>query len=288
MPDDQFKNRLILVVDDEERMVRFIRLNLEHDGFKVIEAFNGTKAINQVRSNLPDLVLLDIMMPDMDGFEVLRIIRETSNVPVIMLTAKGEEDDRVRGLELGADDYVTKPFSPRELVSRVRAVLRRTETTGVSTHGLIEVDERLKLDFERREIWVDGELVKLRPTEYRLLYHLVQNAGWVVTHDQILAKVWGYEYRDEPHYVRLYINYLRKKLEEDPANPKYILTERGVGYRFVDFRRKDFHRKPVISLTHELTKKFFNLAGDRFNRHQGQCPCIYAANWQGGNGYCKG
>jgi len=239
MPDDQFKNRVILVVDDEERMVRFIRLNLEHDGFKVIEAFNGTKAINQVRSNLPDLVLLDIMMPDMDGFEVLRIIRETSNVPVIMLTAKGEEDDRVRGLELGADDYVTKPFSPRELVSRVRAVLRRTETTGVSTHGLIEVDERLKLDFERREIWVDGELVKLRPTEYRLLYHLVQNAGWVVTHDQILGKVWGYEYRDEPHYVRLYINYLRKKLEQDPANPKYILTERGVGYRFVDFRRKD-------------------------------------------------
>ncbi len=239
MPDDQFKNRVILVVDDEERMVRFIRLNLEHDGFKVIEAFNGTKAINQVRSNLPDLVLLDIMMPDMDGFEVLRIIRETSNVPVIMLTAKGEEDDRVRGLELGADDYVTKPFSPRELVSRVRAVLRRTETTGVGTHGLIEVDERLKLDFERREIWVDGELVKLRPTEYRLLYHLVQNAGWVVTHDQILGKVWGYEYRDEPHYVRLYINYLRKKLEQDPANPKYILTERGVGYRFVDFRRKD-------------------------------------------------
>jgi two-component system KDP operon response regulator KdpE len=239
MPNDQFKNRVILVVDDEERMVRFIRLNLEHDGFNVIEAFNGSQAINQVRSNLPDLVLLDIMMPDMDGFEVLRIIRETSNVPVIMLTAKGEEDDRVRGLELGADDYVTKPFSPRELVSRVRAVLRRTETTGVSTHGLIEVDERLKLDFDRREIWVDDELVKLRPTEYRLLYHLVQNAGWVVTHDQILGKVWGYEYRDEPHYVRLYINYLRKKLEEDPANPKYILTERGVGYRFVDFRRKD-------------------------------------------------
>ncbi|MFN2158632.1 MAG: response regulator transcription factor [Anaerolineales bacterium] len=239
MSNDQFKNRVILVVDDEERMVRFIRLNLEHDGFKVIEAFNGTQAINQVRSNLPDLVLLDIMMPDMDGFEVLRIIRETSNVPVIMLTAKGEEDDRVRGLELGADDYVTKPFSPRELVSRVRAVLRRTETTGVSTHGLIEVDDRLKLDFDRREIWVDGELVKLRPTEYRLLYHLVQNAGWVVTHDQILGKVWGYEYRDEPHYVRLYINYLRKKLEEDPANPKYILTERGVGYRFVDYKRKE-------------------------------------------------
>lgn len=219
-------------------MVRFIRLNLEHDGFRVIEAFNGTQAINKVRSNLPDLVLLDVMMPDIDGFEVLRILRETSSIPVIMLTAKGEEGDRVRGLELGADDYITKPFSPRELVSRVRAVLRRTEMGTAATHGLIEVDDRLKIDFDRREVWVDGKLVNLRPTEYRLLYHLIQNAGWVVTHDQILAKVWGYEYRDEPHYVRLYINYLRKKLEKDPTNPKYILTERGVGYRFVDFRRK--------------------------------------------------
>ena len=237
MPDNRITDRKILVVDDEERMVRFIRLNLEHDGFQVIEAFNGMKAIEKVRSSLPDLVLLDVMMPDMDGFEVLRVIREVSSIPVIMLTAKGEEDDRVRGLELGADDYVTKPFSPRELVSRVRAVLRRTEGAS-SVHGLIEVDDRLKLDFDRREVWVEGELVQLRPTEYRLLYHLVQNAGWVISHDQLLAKVWGYEYRDEPHYVRLYINYLRKKLEEDPSNPKYILTERGVGYRFVDFRRQ--------------------------------------------------
>lgn len=239
MSDYRLKDRRILVVDDEERMVRFIRLNLEHDGFRVIEAFNGTQAINKVRSNLPDLVLLDIMMPDIDGFEVLRIIREVSTIPVIMLTAKGEEDDRVRGLELGADDYITKPFSPRELVSRVKAVLRRTETASGSTHGVIEVDSRLKLDFDRREVWVNEELVQLRPTEYRLLYHLVQNAGWVISHDQLLAKVWGYEYRDEPHYVRLYINYLRKKLEEDPSNPKYILTERGVGYRFVDYRRKN-------------------------------------------------
>jgi DNA-binding response OmpR family regulator len=237
MADNQYRDRKILVVDDEERMVRFIRLNLEHDGFRVIEAFNGNQAINKARSNLPDLVLLDVMMPDLDGFEVLRVLREVSSVPVIMLTAKGEEEDRVRGLELGADDYITKPFSPRELVSRVRAVLRRTETATSTTHGLIEVDDRLKIDFDRREVWVDGKLVKLRPTEYRLLYHLVQNAGWVITHDQLLAKVWGYEYRDEPHYVRLYINYLRKKLEEDPTNPKYILTERGIGYRFVDFRR---------------------------------------------------
>ena len=239
MTDTRIKDRQILVVDDEERMVRFIRLNLEHDGFRVSEAFNGNQAINKIRSNLPDLVLLDVMLPDIDGFEVLRIVREASSVPVIMLTAKGEEDDRVRGLELGADDYITKPFSPRELSSRVRAVLRRTETSGPSTHGLIEVDDRLKIDFDRREVWVDGELVKLRPTEYRLLYHLVQNAGWVISHDQLLAKVWGYEYRDEPHYVRLYINYLRKKLEKDPSSPKYILTERGIGYRFIDFRRKN-------------------------------------------------
>jgi DNA-binding response OmpR family regulator len=236
--DKTLRERRILVVDDEERMVRFIRLNLEHDGFRVMEAYNGTQAINKVRSSLPDLVLLDVMMPDIDGFEALRIIREVSSVPVIMLTAKGEEDDRVRGLELGADDYITKPFSPRELVSRVRAVLRRVETPGSPMHGLIEVDEHLNIDFDRREVWLDNKLIKLRPTEYRLLYHLVQNAGWVVTHDQLLSKVWGYEYRDEPHYVRLYINYLRKKLEEDPASPKYILTERGIGYRFVDFRRQ--------------------------------------------------
>ena len=235
---EEFERRRILVIDDEERMVRFIRLNLEHDGFLVSEAFNGKQAIQRLRDTTPDLILLDVMMPDIDGFEVLQMIREISSVPVIMLTAKGEEDDRVRGLELGADDYVTKPFSPRELVSRVKAVLRRTEGATGSMHGLIEVDEHLKMDFDRREVWKDGKIVKLRPTEDRLLYHLVQNAGWVVSHDQLLAKVWGYEYRDEPHYVRLYINYLREKLEDDPANPKYILTERGVGYRFVDYKRQ--------------------------------------------------
>ncbi|KPL07152.1 Fis family transcriptional regulator [bacterium SM23_57] len=237
MNSDRTQGHTILVVDDEKRMVRFIRLNLEQDGYRVISAYNGTEALEQVRTKLPSLVLLDVMMPDIDGFEVLRKIREASTVPVIMLTAKGEEDDRIRGLELGADDYVTKPFSPRELVSRVKAVLRRTETFD-DTANVIELDDWLKLDFNRREIWVGGELVQLRPTEYRLLYHLVQNAGWVVTHDQLLTKVWGYEYQDEPHYVRLYINYLRKKIEKDPSNPEYILTERGVGYRFVDYRRK--------------------------------------------------
>ncbi len=227
----------ILAVDDEQRMVRFIQLNLEQDGFEVVTAYNGKEALEQVRTQLPDLILLDIMMPDINGFDVLKKIREVNNVPVIMLTAKGEEDDRIQGLELGADDYITKPFSPRELVSRIRAVLRRTKSFKEDEVDQIKVDDRLTLDFSRREVWVEGEKVDLRPTEYRLLYHLVQNAGWVNTHEQLLSKVWGFEYQDEPHYVRLYVNYLRKKLEEDPSNPKYILTERGVGYRFVDFRR---------------------------------------------------
>ena len=235
----QVTNKKILVVDDEERMLRFIRLNLEHDGFQVIEAVKGREALDKLRTGMPDLILLDVMLPDIDGFEVLTMIREISTTPIIMLTAKGEEDDRVKGLELGADDYVTKPFSPRELVSRVKAVLRRVEAESDENDEVIEVDDRLKIDFNRREIWVEGELVKLRPTEYRLLYHLVQNAGWVLTYDQILSRVWGYEYRDEPHYVRLYINYLRQKLEKDPSNPEYILTERGVGYRFVDYNREE-------------------------------------------------
>jgi len=228
----------ILVVDDEPRMIHFIRLNLEHDGFEVIDADSGVTALDQHRDQLPDLILLDVMMPELNGFETLKLIREISTVPVIMLTAKGEEEDRVKGLELGADDYITKPFSPRELVSRVRAVLRRTQMPSTPVNELIEVDERLKIDFDRREIWVEDKLVKLRPTEFRLLYHLVQNAGWVVPHEQLLAKVWGYEYRDETHYLRLYINYLRQKLERDPSNPAYIQTERGVGYRFVDFRKQ--------------------------------------------------
>lgn len=237
LPENRFRNYRILVVEDEQRMARFIRLNLEHDGFRVTEAYDGTQALNKLRIVMPDLVLLDVMLPDFDGFEVLKTIRSISTVPVIMVTAKSEEEERIHGLELGADDYVTKPFSPRELVSRVKAVLRRTEITSESTHGIIEVDENLKMDFDRHEVWVEGKLVNLRPTEYRLLYYLVQNAGWVVSHDQILTNVWGYEYREQPHYVRLYINYLRQKIEKDPADPKYILTERGIGYRFVDFRR---------------------------------------------------
>jgi two-component system KDP operon response regulator KdpE len=229
-------SKLVLIVDDEARMRRFMRMNLELEGYRVIEGGNGLEAIDRVREDLPDLVLLDVMMPEMDGFEALHIIRETSNVPVIMLTVRDDEEDKVKGLELGADDYVTKPFSPRELASRIKAVIRRTEMDSPSTDGMVIVDDYLQIDFNRRQVFVGGKPIKLRPTEYRLLYHLVQNAGYTLTHEIILSKVWGYEYQDESQYVRLYITYLRQKIEPDPGQPRYILTERGIGYRFVDFR----------------------------------------------------
>jgi two-component system KDP operon response regulator KdpE len=231
------EEKLILVVDDESRMVRFVRMNLELEGYQVAEASSGIEALDKVRDELPDLVVLDVMMPEMDGFETLARLREISTVPVIMLTVKGDEEDRIRGLELGADDYVTKPFSPRELASRIRAVLRRAEMPSPVARTTIRVDDRLEIDFRQREVIVDGERIRLRPTEYRLLYHLVNNAGWIMTHEMLLSKVWGYEYRDEAGLLRLYITYLRKKIEPEPGNPRYILTERGVGYRFVDFKR---------------------------------------------------
>lgn len=228
--------RLVLVVDDESRMRRFIRMNMELEGYQVIEADNGIKALDQIRQHNPDLLIMDVMMPEMDGFETLRLVREISTVPVILLTVKSDEEDKTRGLDLGADDYVTKPFSPRELSSRVGAVLRRASWPSPTPRTVLRIDDRLSVDFNRHQVIVDGERIELRPTEYRLLNHLIQNAGWVVPHDTLLAKVWGYEYREETHYLRLYINYLRKKIEVDPTKPKYILTERGVGYRFWDFR----------------------------------------------------
>jgi two-component system KDP operon response regulator KdpE len=233
--------QLILIVDDEARMRRFMQMNLDLEGYRVIEASNGLEAINRVREDLPDLVLLDVMMPELDGFEALRIIRETSTVPVIMLTVRDDEEDKVKGLELGADDYVTKPFSPRELASRIKAVIRRTEMDsplGPGGKSLVKVDDYLQVDFNHRQVFIGGQPIKLRPTEYRLLYHLIQNAGYTLSHEIILSKVWGYEYQDESQYVRLYITYLRQKIEPDPANPRYILTERGIGYRFVDFQHK--------------------------------------------------
>jgi two-component system KDP operon response regulator KdpE len=233
------EEKVILIVDDEPRMVRFVRMNLELEGYQVAQAGSGLEALEKVRDELPDLVLLDVMMPEMDGFETLARLREISTVPVIMLTVKGDEEDRIRGLELGADDYVTKPFSPRELASRIRAVLRRAEMPSPVAKTTIEIDDHLQIDFRQREVIVDGERIGLRPTEYRLLYHLVNNAGWVMTHEMLLSKVWGYEYRDESGLLRLYITYLRQKIEPDPSHPRYILTERGVGYRFVDYRDQE-------------------------------------------------
>ena len=226
------RSMTVLVVDDEPRLVDVVRMNLEVEGYRVVAAASGMEALERLKQDLPDLVILDVMMPEMDGYETLRQIRDVSNVPVIMLTVRQDEQDRIRGLEIGADDYLGKPYSPRELQSRIKAVLRRTFTPSPARKTAIVVDDDLTIDFDRHKVWVRGAEVTLRPTEYRLLYHLVNNAGRLLTHETLLSKVWGHEYRDESHYLRLYITYLRQKLERDPAHPKYILTERGVGYRF--------------------------------------------------------
>jgi two-component system KDP operon response regulator KdpE len=225
----------ILVVDDEPRMVQMIAMNLKLEGYEVISAPDGYQALEKVTKEMPDLILLDIMMPDMDGFETLKRVREISSVPVIFLSVKAEEPDRVHGLDLGADDYITKPFSPRELVSRIKAVLRRMGSENTVKKTEIKVDAELTIDFDQRRVIVRGKEVRLRATEYRLLYQLVTNAGKLMSHETLLSRVWGPEYQDEDQYVRLYITYLRQKIEKDPKNPHYILSERGLGYRFVEF-----------------------------------------------------
>jgi two-component system, OmpR family, KDP operon response regulator KdpE len=242
MPDGE--HRLVLVVDDEPRLAKFVRMNLEVEGFRVEEARSGLQALDKARDLLPDVVILDVAMPEMDGFETLRYLRQTSTVPVIMLTVRSDEDDRIRGLELGADDYVTKPFSPRELTTRVKALIRRATMPPLTEKTETRIDDRLTIDLKRQEVVVDGRSVKLRPTEYRLLYHLVSNAGWLMTHQMLLSRVWGHEYIDDTQLLRLYVNYLRQKIEPDPANPRYILTEHGSGYRFVDFRRAAGNEAP--------------------------------------------
>lgn len=231
--------KTIIVVDDEPRMVRFIKMNLDLEGYRALEANDGFQALEKVREFQPALVLLDVEMPGMDGFETLKRLREISDTPVIMLTVRSDENDRIKGLDLGADDYVTKPFSPRELSSRIRAVLRRFEQTNSRPEDqIIKIDERLQFDLQRRDVIVNGERESLRPTEYRLLQQLIENAGWVVPHEVLLTKAWGHEYSNDNHLLRLYITYLRKKIEEDPSDPRYIFTERGLGYRFVDFREQ--------------------------------------------------
>ena len=229
------ESRTILVVDDEPHIVRFTAMNLEVEGFRVETAGNGLEALEVLDQRGPvDLVVLDVMMPELDGFETLRRIRDQSSVPVIFVTVRGDEADRVAGLDLGADDYLTKPFSPRELISRIRALFRRIEATDPPRLHEVVVDDWLTINFNQSMVITDGREVHLRPTEYRLLYQLVNNSGQLLSHDNLLERVWGPEYRGEHQYVRTYVTYLRQKLERDPRNPEYILSERGLGYRFKD------------------------------------------------------
>ena len=232
--------RTILVVDDEPHIVRFTAMNLEVEGFNVVTAGNGMEALQALDAgDVIDLVVLDVMMPELDGFETLRRIRAESSVPVIFVTVRGDEADRVAGLDLGADDYLTKPFSPRELVSRIRALFRRAdlsviEATEPPRLQEVVVDDWLTIDFDQSRVVAGSKEMRLRPTEYRLLYQLVSNPGQLLSHDTLLERVWGPEYRGEHQYVRTYVTYLRQKLERDPRNPEYILSERGLGYRFKD------------------------------------------------------
>jgi two-component system KDP operon response regulator KdpE len=225
----------ILVVDDEPDVVESIRLGfaLQWREVEVLGAAEGETALDLVERESPDLVLLDIGLPDRDGFEVLRELRTFSDVPVVMLTARDDAMDKVKGLELGADDYVTKPFNHLELMARVRAVLRRHDMPAPASRAPSFRSGDLEVDFSRQEVRLRGERVELTPTEYKLLYHLVRNAGHVLQHGTLLAKVWGREYVDETDYVRVYIRRLRDKLGDDPEHPRYIQTERRLGYRFL-------------------------------------------------------
>ncbi|MEO5918128.1 MAG: response regulator transcription factor [Candidatus Limnocylindrales bacterium] len=225
----------VLVVDDEPDVIESVRLGftLQWREIDVIGAVNGESGLDSIEHKRPDIVLLDIGLPDIDGFEVLRQIRAFSDVPVVMLTAHDDSMDKVKGLELGADDYVTKPFDHLELMARVKAVLRRLDMPAPASRAPSFRSGDLEVDFARQEARLRGERLELTPTEYKLLYHLVRNAGYILQHGTLLAKVWGREYVDEVDYIRVYIRRLREKLGDNPEDPRYIRTERGLGYRFV-------------------------------------------------------
>jgi len=220
----------ILVVDDEPRYVRLMEANLVSEGYKVIKANNGQEAVDAVDQHHPDLVLLDVMMPVLSGFEACSRIREFSNVPVIMVTAKGDEQDRVKGLDVGADDYIIKPYSATELLARVRAVLRRAQLSGGTFQQSTFTHGNLRIDFARAEVFVDDVIVFLSATEYRLLLQFAQNLGRVLTSEELLENVWGVEYRDDKEILWVSISRLRQKLETNPKNPEHIVTRAGLGY----------------------------------------------------------
>ncbi|GAB4512041.1 MAG: response regulator transcription factor [Anaerolineae bacterium] len=223
----------ILVIDDEEPTVQLIGMLLERRGFEVIKAYRAEEGLRKAYRYQPDLVLLDIMMPDMDGWEVCKRLREMSDVPIIFLTARGEVRDVVRGLEMGADDYIIKPYDNDELVARVKAHLRRSPRPSMSDE-LVFDNGNFRINFMNREVYVRNEIKHLTPKEFNLLGVLVRNAGRVVTRTELVTQAWGEEYSDAIDSLKLYIHYLRQKVEINPNQPDYILTSRGVGYRFVN------------------------------------------------------
>ncbi|MEJ5202261.1 MAG: response regulator transcription factor [Anaerolineales bacterium] len=221
---------LILVVDDEVLYQRLLRVNLEKGGYEVVTAENGEEAVEMVASRHPDLVILDVMMPKLDGISACERIRQFSNVPIIMLTARGEEQDRVRGLNVGADDYVVKPFSAPELMARVQAVLRRAQTADQTTTNRYFIHGNLKIDFARAEVWKDNKPVYLSATEYRLLIQFANHLGQVMTAEDLLAAIWGPQYKDDKEILWVSIARLRQKLEDNPHAPQHIVTRAGLGY----------------------------------------------------------
>jgi len=222
----------VLVVDDELSIVKFLRANLEASGYEVLAAMDGAEALKVFETELPDLIILDIMMPKMDGFEVCRRLREWSQIPIIMLSARCDEKDKVKCFDLGADDYMTKPFGAGELIARVRAVLRRTEAASTIAAQPFFTSGDLKIHFAPRKVTVADKEVKLTPTEYSLLQEFVLNAGKVLTYTYLLNKVWGLVYREEREYLHVFVRRLRAKIEPNPAKPRYIMTVPGVGYQF--------------------------------------------------------
>jgi two-component system KDP operon response regulator KdpE len=224
------EQRTILVVDDDNGLRELIRINLEHEGYGVIQAANGVQCLNSVREQRPDMVILDVMMPEMDGLEACVKVREFSQVPILMLTAKVQSEDVITGLDRGADDYLLKPFNMDELSARIRALLRRVPP---AYRPLSAGDGQIQIDQQKREVRVRDEVVDLTPTEYHLLLILAEHAGRVVEHETLLRAVWGQEYTKDNDYLKVYIWHLRRKIEVDPRNPKLLLTEWGVGYRLV-------------------------------------------------------
>jgi DNA-binding response OmpR family regulator len=226
----------VLIADDDPQILRLVTRNLQLEGYQVISASNGQDALEQIEKQVPDIILLDIMMPKMDGFTVCQRVREFSAVPIIMITARGQDQDKVRGLDLGADDYLTKPFSVDELLARVRAVLRRAEFRNAeqaraAAAAVIEIGD-ITVDLAQHMVKREGEIIDLTPTEYQVFVYLVQNAGRVLTQQMLLEKVWGGEYIGEHHMLQVNINRLRRKIEPDPTRPRYIITKSGVGYFF--------------------------------------------------------